>query len=150
MLDIKFIRQNSEVVKKAATDKLINVDIDRLLEIDELLRNKNQELDSLKERRNKLSNTIPTLSKKEKQNIIEDVRKLKVQISALEEEVTPLKEEFDSLMYEVPGVPLPEVPIGKTDEENVEIKKVGEIPSFDFDIKDHVELAESLDLVSTS
>lgn len=147
MLDIKYIRENSDIVKKAAENKLINVDIDRLLEVDNILRTKNQELDTLREERNKLSSSIPTLADSEKKDTIEYVRTLKEKITKLEDEVTPLKEEFDNLMYEVPGVPFEEVPIGKTDEDNVEIKKVGKIPTFDFEIKDHVDLAESLDLV---
>lgn len=147
MLDIKYIRENSDIVKKAAENKLINVDIDRLLEIDNILRTKNQELDNLREEKNKLSSSIPTLADSEKKNTIEYVRTLKEKITKLEEETTPLKEEFDNLMYEVPGVPFEEVPIGKTDEDNVEIKTVGELPTFDFEIKDHVDLAESLDLI---
>ncbi len=147
MLDIKFIRQNSDIVKQAAKDKLIDVDVDRLLEVDEKLRKLNQELDSLKEERNRLSNSIPTLEPESKKRTIEYVKKLKEKITPMEEEIKPLKSEFDALMYEIPGIPLPEVPVGKTDEDNVEIKRVGEIPSFNFDIKDHVELAESLDLV---
>lgn len=147
MLDIKYIRENSDIVKKAAENKLINVDIDRLLEIDNILRTKNQELDNLREERNKLSSSIPTLADSEKKNTIEYVRTLKEKITKLEEETTPLKEEFDNLMYEIPGVPFEEVPIGKTDEDNVEIKTVGELPTFDFEIKDHVDLAESLDLI---
>lgn len=147
MLDIKYIRENSDIVKKAAENKLINVDIDRLLEVDNILRTKNQELDTLREERNRLSSSIPTLADSEKKDTIEYVRTLKEKITKLEDEVTPLKEEFDNLMYEVPGVPFEEVPIGKTDEDNVEIKKVGKIPTFDFEIKDHVDLAESLDLV---
>lgn len=146
MLDIKYIRQNSKIVKEAAKNKLINVDIDRLLEVDDSLRLLNQELDLLKEKRNKLSSTIVTLKDAEKQNVILEVKKLKESIAPLEEKILPLKEEFDSLMYQVPGVPFDEVPIGKTDEDNVEIKRVGTIPEFNFKIKDHVELAESLDL----
>lgn len=147
MLDIKYIRENSDIVKNAAKNKLINVDIDHLLEVDNILRTKNQKLDALREERNKLSSSIPTLSDNDKKNTIEYVKTLKEKITKLEEETTPLKEEFDSLMYEIPGIPFEEVPIGKTDEDNVEIKKVGTIPTFKFEIKDHVDLAESLDLV---
>ena len=147
MLDIKYIRENVDVVKNAAKNKLIDVDIDRLLEIDENLRKMTQEADALKEERNKLSSSIPTLSDEEKQKTIEYVKNLKGKIVDLDERIEPLKEEFTSLMYQVPGIPFEEVPIGKTDEDNVEIKKVGEIPTFDFEIKDHVDLAESLDLI---
>lgn len=147
MLDIKYIRQNSEVVKKAAADKLIKVDIDRLLEVDNLLREVSQKLDNLKEERNRLSASIPTLEAEDKAKTIAYVKTLKEKMGPMEEELAPLKEEFEALMYQVPGVPLPEVPIGKTDEDNVEIKTVGQIPTFDFEIKDHVDLAESLDLL---
>lgn len=147
MLDIKYIRQNSDLVKEAAKNKLINIDIDRLLELDENMRNINQELDVLKEERNKLSSSIPTLNADEKKKTIEHVKELKEKIAVLEDKLQPVKTEYTDLMYQVPSVPYEEVPIGKTDEENVEIKKVGEIPTFDFEIKDHVELAESLDLV---
>jgi len=147
MLDIKFIRENPDVVKTAAKNKLINVDIDRLLQVDEELRKVSQEADTLKEERNKLSSSIPTLSNEEKQKTILYVKELKEKIATLDEKIEPLKKEFTELMYQVPGIPFEEVPIGKDDEENVEIKRVGEIPTFDFEIKDHVDLAESLDLI---
>lgn len=147
MLDIKFIRENPEVVKTAAKNKLINVDIDRLLQVDEDLRKVSQEADTLKEERNKLSSSIPSLSNDEKQKTINYVKELKEKIAVLDEKIEPLKKEFTELMYQVPGIPFEEVPIGKDDEENVEIKRVGEIPTFDFEIKDHVDLAESLDLI---
>lgn len=147
MLDIKYIRQNSELVKEAANNKLINVDIDKLLALDETIRTENQKLDTLKEERNKLSSSIPTLSDEEKKKTIEYVKGLKEQIANIENTIAPLKTEFQNLMYQVPGVPYDEVPIGETDEDNVEIRRVGNIPTFDFEIKDHVELAESLDLI---
>lgn len=147
MLDIKYIRQNSDLVKEAAKNKLIKIDIDRLLELDENMRKLNQELDSLKEERNKLSSSIPTLSNEEKKETIEHVKSLKEKIADLENKLSPIKSEYTDLMYQVPGVPYEEVPIGETDEDNVEIKTVGQIPTFDFEIKDHVELAESLDLI---
>lgn len=147
MLDIKYIRENGSLVKEAAVNKLVNIDIDRLLQVDEKLRELNQEVDLLREERNKLSGIIPTLSGEEKQNQISYVKELKDKIAVIDEKISPFKEEFDSLMYQVPSVPFDEVPLGKTDEENVEIKKVGEIPTFDFEIKDHIDLAESLDLV---
>lgn len=147
MLDIKYIKENSNLVKEAAKNKLIKIDIDRLLELYENMCNLNKELDALKEERNKLSSSIPSLSNDEKQKTITYVKELKEKISSLEETLAPIKSEYTDLMYQVPGVPYEEVPIGETDEDNVEIKKVGNIPTFDFEIKDHVELAESLDLI---
>ena len=111
MLDIKYIRENSQIVKEAAKNKLIDVDIDRLLEVDEKLRKLNQEADKIKEERNSISSTIPTLSDEEKKEAIAHVKELKDKIAQYDEQITPLKKEFDELMYEVPGVPLPEVPV---------------------------------------
>lgn len=147
MLDIKYIRENSELVKKAAKDKLIQVDIDRLLALDTELKNIQQELDLLREERNKLSSLIPTLAPEEKKETVEHVRNLKEKIGPLEDKMATCKNEYTALMYEVPGVPFEEVPIGETDEDNVEMKQVGQIPTFDFEIKDHVQLAEELDLI---
>lgn len=147
MLDIKYIRENKEKVKEAAINKLVNVDIDRLLEVDSKIIELNQKLDEIKRERNELSSKMPTLSADEKAKTAEHVKGLKEQISEMENVLTPLKEEYTKLMYEVPSVPYDEVPIGKTDEENVEIKRVGEIPTFNFEIKDHVELAENLDML---
>lgn len=147
MLDIKYIRTNSDKVKEAAKNKLVKVDIDRLLELDKLIISINQDLDDKKAKRNDLSSKIPSLSKEEKDSTISFVKSLKEEIAILEDKVSPLKEEYTSLMYLVPSVPYDDTPIGLTDEENVEIKKVGEIPTFNFDIKDHVTLAEELDLV---
>lgn len=147
MLDIKYIRENAETVKIAAKHKLIEIDVDQLLKVDENLKKYRQEADRLKEERNKLSSSIPTLNGDEKQQTIAYVKTLKEKIALLEETMVPLKEEFTNLMYQIPGIPFEEVPIGKTDEDNVEIKRIGTIPTFDFAIKDHVTLAENLDLV---
>ena len=83
MLDIKFIRENADVVKQAAQDKLFNVDIDRLLEVDNELKLLNQKLDEIKEERNKLSSLIPSLSAEEKQEKIKYVKELKEKISEM-------------------------------------------------------------------
>ena len=147
MLDIKFIRENADVVKKAAKDKLFNVDIDRLLEIDNTLKTLNQKLDELKKERNELSSLIPSLSSDEKQEKIKYVKELKEKISEMENEIAPLKEEFDNIMLTVPNPTLPEVPIGKDENDNVELRKWGKIRKFDFTPRDHVELGQMLDLM---
>jgi len=147
MLDIKYIRENSDKVKKAAKDKLVTVDVDKLLSLDEAIIKINRELDVMKEERNTLSSKITTLSSEEKEKTVAYVRSLKEKITKLEDEISPLKTQYVELMYLVPSVPYDEVPIGRTDEDNVEIKRVGTIPTFDFEIKDHVTLAEELDLL---
>lgn len=147
MLDIKFIVSNPDVVKKAARDKNMEVDIDRLLAVYEDVRAITSQADSLRGERNSLSREIPQLKGEDREREIARVRDLKDEISALEGRLSGVKEEFDELMLMVPSVPLPEVPIGKGEENNVEIRRVGGIPQFDFELKDHLELAEALDIV---
>ena len=147
MLDIKFIRENADIVKKSAKDKLFNIDIDRLISLDTDMKEIVKNLDELKEERNKLSSSIPSLSGDEKQEKIAYVKELKDKISDLEKKLTPLKDEFDLLMLMVPNPTLPEVPVGKDDTDNIELRKWGEIRKFDFTPKDHTELGEELDLM---
>ncbi len=147
MLDIKFIVANPDVVKKAALDKNIAVDIDRLLAVYEDVRAITSKVDSLRGERNSLSREIPGLPGAEQEQGVARVRDLKEEISELEGKLSVVKEEYDELMLFVPSVPLPEVPIGRGEEDNVEIRRVGEIPKFDFEFKDHLELAEALGLV---
>ena len=147
MLDIKYIRENADIVKQAAKNKLFNVDIDRLLDLDVKIKALNQNLDNLKTERNTLSSEISKITGEEKQAKINRVKEIKEQITPLENELAPLKEEYDNLMLLVPNPTLDEVPVGKDDTENVEIRRLGEVRQFDFTPKSHIELGDSLDLM---
>ena len=127
MLDIKYIRENADIVKQAAKNKLFNVDIDRLLDLDVKIKALNQNLDNLKTERNTLSSEISKITGEEKQAKINRVKEIKEQITPLENELAPLKEEYDYLMLLVPNPTLDEVPVGKDDTENVEVEKFGDI-----------------------
>lgn len=147
MLDINFIRNNPGVVKKAVADKLMNADIDRLLELDARIRESIAQADALRAERNNLSKKTPRMGERERSAAIESVKALKEKLSSLEAGISDFKKEFDSIMLTVPSVPAPEVPIGKDDADNVEIRRWGDVPGFGFAPKDHVELAESLELM---
>jgi seryl-tRNA synthetase len=147
MLDIKFIVQNPDVVKKAARDKNMSMDVDSLLAVYEDVKSLTSQADSLRGERNSLSREIPKLKGEAQQQGIIRVRDLKDEISEIEGRLAVVKEEFDELMLLVPSIPLPEVPIGKDEADNVELRRVGEVPQFAFAFKDHLELAEALDIV---
>lgn len=147
MLDIKYIRENKELIRQTGIDKNFPIDVDLLLELDKKIVDLNKSLDELKTERNKKSEIIPKLSGEEKMKEITYVKELKEKISSLEADLAPIKEEFDLLMLKVPNPCLPEVPVGKDDTDNVEVKKWGEIRSFDFTPKDHITLGEELDLM---
>ena len=147
MLDIKYIRENKELIRQTGIDKNFPIDVDLLLELDRKIVDLNKSLDELKTERNKKSEINPKLSGEEKMKEITYVKELKEKISSLEADLAPIKEEFDLLMLKVPNPCLPEVPVGKDDTDNVEVKKWGEIRSFDFTPKDHITLGEELDLM---
>ncbi|MCX6131739.1 MAG: serine--tRNA ligase [Proteobacteria bacterium] len=147
MLDIKYIRDNRDLLQKAIQDKRMKVDLDRLLSLDENMRKQQTELENLQAERNRISKTIGSASPAEREPLKAQVNALKPRLEWLEGEMKQLGEEFERLMLLVPAPARNDVPIGKDDTENVEVKRHGQIPHFDFPIKDHVELGEKLDMI---
>jgi seryl-tRNA synthetase len=141
MLDIKYIQENTDKVKKGAQDKGITVDIDRLLELNKERVSVMQESENLKSRQNKLSKTKPS------DEVIENLKSLKKNISELENKLPKIVEEYLDLMAKVPTVPSDDTPYGKSENENVEIFRWGKPTEFSFAPKSHIELAEDLDLI---
>jgi seryl-tRNA synthetase len=140
MLDIAFIRQNAELVRAAITNKRCDVSLDDLLVADKERRDAVGELDKKRARKNEIAALIPKASKEERPALIEEGKTVKGDIERLEPVLAEANKKFEELMLKIPSVPRPEVPIGKGEEDNVEIRKVGEIRKFDFVAKDHVEL----------
>ena len=148
MVDIVFIRKNPDIIKKASIDKLMPVDVDRLLKLDILLRDATSKTENLRAERNRLSKLIPACTDSgEKAALTEQVRLLKIELSELEVTARDVRSEYDHLMLQVPSVPAPEVPIGKGEEDNIELRRVGQVRSFDFTFRDHIELCERHDML---
>ncbi len=148
MLDIAFIRQNPDAVRAAITNKRCDVDLDALLAADRERREAIAALDVRRARKNEIAQLIPKASKEERPKLIEEGKAVKGDIEVLEPKLAEVAARFDDLMLRVPSVPRPEVPIGKGEEDNVEIRKVGTVRTFDFEPKDHVELVTHLGLVN--
>lgn len=167
MLDIRFIRENEAAVRKAMADKRVSVDLDRLLALDKRRRELQVEVESLRATVNKDGEKIGQLKNPKsalfKQMLAEgrseaEVRaegdrlqaslaELKPRMKTLEEEEKPIIEEFDRLMLLVPQPAAPEVPLGKDDTENVELRRVGTVREFPFTPKDHVTLGAALGII---
>ncbi|TXD37566.1 serine--tRNA ligase [Lujinxingia vulgaris] len=147
MLDIKFIRENVETVKEAARNKRFDVDIDRLLELDERRRDLMSSSEKIRARRNEVAQAIPKASKEERPALIEEGKQLKEDLASYEEELVEVQAAYEGLLLMVPNVTLPEVPIGETDEDNEVIRHVGEPRTFDFEPRDHEELGELLGII---
>ncbi len=167
MLDIKFIREHAERVKQAAIDKRIACDVDRLLDVDRRRRDLQMQLDALREqvkesgqRVGLLRNTKSDWYKRavaegksaadiqaEADRVQAELAGLKPKIKELEEAEGPILAEFEQLMLTIPQPADPDVPVGKDESENVELRRVGEVPRFDFEPQDHVTLGTALGIL---
>jgi seryl-tRNA synthetase len=148
MLDIAFIRQNPDIVRAAIQNKRCDVDLDALLLADRERREAIVALDVRRARKNEIAQLIPKASKEERPKLIEEGKAVKTDIEVLEPKLAEVAARFEDLMLRVPSVPRPEVPVGKGEEDNVEVRKVGTVRTFDFKAKDHVELVTHLGLVN--
>lgn len=148
MLDIKFIRENPELIKEAGRKKRIAFDVDELLKIDEERRRVLQEVEELRASQNAESERIAKIKEEgEKNKAIAEMKELKEKLSQKEAELKKITEKWDVLMFRAPNVPDPSVPEGESDADNQEIRKWGKIPEFEFEPKGHEELMKNLDLV---
>ncbi len=149
MLDFRVIRDDPERVKAGARLKRFDVDdiVDRALALDERRRGILSELEELRARQRVAGKEIAKLSGDKKAARIAEMNASKERIKALESELGPLEEERHQCLLRIPNIPAPEVPEGETDADNVEIRRVGEPPQFDFEWKDHLALGEALDLI---
>ncbi len=147
MLDISFIRQNPEAVRAAIKNKGFALDLDELLTVDKQRREVITELEQKRARKNQIAASIPKATKEERPVLIDEGRTVKGELEKLEPELAEIEKRFQDLLLRVPSVPRPEVPVGRGEGDNVEIRKVGTPRKFDFQPKDHVELMQSLGLV---
>lgn len=141
MLDIQFIRDNAEVVKKSTKNKNKNPEVvDNLLAIDNKRRDLIGKVEQIRAERNKLNDQLKTARTDE---LIAKSKELKTSLENLEPELKIAEEQFADLMLQVPNVVLDEVPVGKDESENVVVREWGTKPKFDFEPKDHVAIAEA-------
>lgn len=147
MLDIKFIRENLDIVKAGAVKKHHTVDLDRLIEVDDARRALLASIETKKAEQNRVSVEVPGAQGEAREQLIAEMKLLKEEIQKEEEDMKPIMEEWQKLMLQVPQIPDMSVPEGSTDEENVEIRAWGEKPNFAFEPKDHVEIMTALDMV---
>jgi len=150
MLDIKFVRENPDIVKENIKKKFQDHKIpmvDEVIKLDEEARKVQQEADSLRADRNKLSKQIGALMGQGKKEEAEEVKKQvglnSARLAELEEKETELQAKVKKIMMVIPNIIDPSVPIGKNDQENVEVQKYGEPVVPDFEIPYHTEIMES-------
>lgn len=149
MLDIKRIRSNPEYVKEALRKRQGDYNIDKVLEIDKNRRNVITEMEQMKAKQNQVSKEIPKLKKegKDVSDVLEEMRKLSDSIKELDNQVKELDNQLRDELLGIPNIPHESVAEGKSDEDNVEVRKWGEPTSFDFEPKAHWDLGVELNIL---
>lgn len=142
MLDIKTIRENPELIRRGAEAKRMTVDLDRILALDQEVRPLQTECESLQAERNAISKAIPKASPDERESLKAKVSAIKERIDTLEASLKAKKDELGGLLLLVPQPPRDDVPRGRDDSENVEIRRWGTVPNFAFKPLSHMELGE--------
>lgn len=151
MLDIKYIRENIDIVKenirKKNQDEKLEL-VDRVVELDELRRENIKETDAKRARRNEIADLMPKLFKENRQeeaNVLkEEAKKLAEEIKELEKSVEEETEEYNNILLTIPNIMHESVPAGKDDSENVEIRKYLEPKEKSFEVPYHLDILEKV------
>jgi seryl-tRNA synthetase len=147
MLDLKFVRENPDAVRDAARKKRMEVDVDRVLELDQKRRELVVQIDNARAEQNQQSKAIGSLPPEERASAAALVKDLKARLKELEEAGREVDQDLHQAMLRLPNIPAAEVPEGADDNDNVVLRTVGELPSFDFEARDHVQLGQDLGIL---
>jgi seryl-tRNA synthetase len=146
MLDIKFIRENSQQVKQAVKDKKATANIDHLLSLDEQRRKLLVKIEDLRAKRNELSDKLKSGKNDE---LIERSRSLKDELGKFELELAEIEKQWMAEMLKVPNIPWQDVPVGADERQNQVVFTWGAPRKFDFEVKDHIQLGQELNIIDT-
>ena len=148
MLDYRFIKENLEAVKANIEARNMTADADKVVELFDKRTELVTALQVLQTERNENAKSMKgKLEPDVRQKLIEEGKALKEKIAAMEKELSEAEALLDEAGRQIPNMAHPDAPVGKVDTENLEVKQVGKVPQFDFEPKDHVQLASELDLV---
>ena len=149
MFDLKFIRENKDIIRNAIQNKNESLHLDELLNLDEKRREIISEVEELKHQKNLFNQKIALLKKEKKdsQEEIEKTKEISQQISSLDDSLKDLEEEIEKLLLRVPNIPHPSVPVGFDENSNIVIRSWGELPEFSFEPKPHWEIGELLGIL---
>jgi seryl-tRNA synthetase len=148
MLDLRYIRENAAAVEENCKNRGVEADVGLVVELAERRSALIRELNELKQRQNQLAKSIGRERDEGfRGRLIEESRSMKERIPQSEAELHRVEERLREEQLKIPNMTHPDAPIGKDESDNVEIRRWGELPAFDFDVKDHVELGESLGII---
>lgn len=149
MLDLKEIRNNPEILNKAALKVKNRIDIEGFLSLDQKRRNLLFDLESLRNRQNKISKLVPLYKKEGKEiaGLLDDSKSISGDIKLLDQKLRDLNDRITNFLMEIPNVPSEKVPIGKNDSDNIVVRSWGKPREFDFNPKAHWDIGENLGIL---
>lgn len=154
MIDIRLVRENIGVVEENNKKRCKEIDLSAIVSLEEKRLNLLREVESLRAVRNEKSKAIGSLMKEgkkdEAENIKNEMKSVGEELSQKEAMLKEIQSETEKEILGIPNILASDVPAGKSEDDNKEIKRVGEIPSFNFEVKDHVDIGESLDILDLS
>lgn len=147
MLDIRFIRENKDLIKEGARKKHLSFDVDALIAVDDKRRTMLQGIEKKRSLQNSFNDKISqAASGEDRVRFVSEMQSLKSELKKEEEDLKTVMHEWQTLMLQVPNIPDISVPEGESDADNAEVRVWGEKTAFPFPAKDHIALMESLDL----
>ncbi|MFA5150670.1 MAG: serine--tRNA ligase [Candidatus Omnitrophota bacterium] len=148
MLDIKFIRENTKLVKQALKNRNLKLDLDAFIQLDSQRRKILTKLEDLRAKRNKANDEISALlkTKKEAKEKINSIKAVSGQISQLENEIKEIDRQLDKIILTIPNIPHPSIPVGEP-AKNAVVRSWGEKRQFGFKPQSHIDLAQNLDII---
>jgi seryl-tRNA synthetase len=148
MIDLAYIREHLDEVRQAIQDLNTSAPLDEIIALDERRRAMLGEIETLRAERNRVSREIPQIKDAgEKAAMITEMRGVGDRIAELEKELGPVQERMQQALLEVPNLPDPSVPVGPDESQNVVVRQVGELPTYDFEPLPHWDLGEALDII---
>ncbi|RJX23504.1 MAG: serine--tRNA ligase [Dethiobacter sp.] len=144
MLDLRFVRENTEAVRQAINAKGEKAALEEFLQLDMRRRDLLQEVEALKYQRNTVSREVGRLKKEglDAEEFMGQMRNVNERIKTLDEELKEIEENLEKILLHIPNLPDPEVPVGSAEEDNVEVRRWGEAPQFAFSPRAHWEIGE--------
>ena len=147
MLDINFIRKNPQVIKNVLKERNMKVNVEHLLKLDKKRRTMMNKIEDLRAKQNTASKFIAKSSGQEKNQKIIEMKAISKRLKELEPIIEKIDKSYNKLMYSLPNIHLPGVVVGPDESGNKVIRKEGKISKKNFDVRDHVDLGESLDII---
>lgn len=147
MIDLALLRENPAAYQKACDQKRIELNINDFLKLDAKRREDISAVDAMRAERNAVSKKVPTLKGEEKNKVIGEMKKLGDELQGKEQELEQIQAKWHEVLLQIPNLPLPEVPVGYSEKENVVARTHGTPRTFDFPVRNHVEIGKHLDII---